>query len=76
MNEKQVKEFVEGVVVRARQFLVAEHGFTEEEGILLSPSTVALVEEIEEANRQHLIDQALVNGDKQAFIQLTGGEGK
>ena len=76
MNEKQVKEFVSEFVVRARQLLVAEHGFAEEEGVLLSPSTIALVEEIEEANRQHLIDQALINGDKQAFIQLTGGEGK
>ena len=76
MNEKQVKEFLEEFRTRSHQLLVAEYGFSKEEGILLSPSTVALVEEIEEANRQHLIDQALINGDKQAFIQLTGGEGK
>ena len=71
MNEKQVKEFVSEFVVRARQLLVDEYGFTKEEGILLSPSTVKLVEEIEEANRQHLIEQALIDGNKEWFMELT-----
>lgn len=69
-------EFTKIFTRAAHKVLVSEFGYASEEGILLSPSTVALVEEIEEANRQHLIDQALINGDKQAFIQLTGGEGK
>lgn len=71
MNEKQVKEFLEEFRTRSHQLLVAEYGFTKEEGILLSPSTVALVEEIEESNRQHLIEQALIDGNKEWFMELT-----
>ena len=71
MNEKQVKEFVSEFVVRARQLLVDEYGFTQEDGVVLSPSTVKLVEEIEESNRQHLIEQALIDGNKEWFMELT-----
>ena len=71
MNEKQVKDFVSEFVLRARKILVDEHGFTWEEETLLSPSTVVLVEEIEEANRQHLIEQALIDGNKEWFMELT-----
>lgn len=46
-----------------------------EEGFLLNKSTVNLVAEIEEANRQHLIDSALANNDRELFMQLTTIEG-
>ena len=71
MNEEQVKEFLSGFLGRARQLLIDEHGFTWEEGTLLSPSTVELVKEIEESNRQHLIEQALIDGNKEWFMELT-----
>ena len=71
MNEEQVKEFLSVFVVRARQLLVDEYGFTQEDDVVLSPSTVELVEEIEEANRQHLIEQALIDGNKEWFMELT-----
>lgn len=42
-----------------------------EGGTLLNPKTIELVSEIEEANRQHLIDKALTTGNRELFMQLT-----
>ena len=63
--------FLNKLMEAAHNVLVNEHGFVKEDGILLAPSTVALMEEIEEANRQHLIEQALIDGNKEWFMELT-----
>lgn len=66
-------EFLNKLVKAAHNVLVNEHGFVKEDGILLAPSTMEIVRELEEMNRQRLIEQALINGNKQLFMQLTGG---
>lgn len=43
----------------------------EEDGIVLNPKTIELVNEIEQTNLQHLIDNALATGNRELFIQLT-----
>jgi len=50
---------------------VKEDLLVEEEGVLLSTNTINLVNQIEEMNRQHLIDMALANNDRELFMQLT-----
>ncbi len=50
---------------------VNEGLLVEEDGVLLSRNTINLVNEIEEMNRQHLIDMALANNDRELFMQLT-----
>ena len=67
-------EFLNKLMEAAHNVLVNEHGFVKEDGILLAPSTVEIVKELEEMNRQRLIEQALINGNKKLFMQLTGGE--
>jgi len=50
---------------------IQEGLLVEEDGVLLSRNTISLVNEIEEMNRQHLIDMALANNDRELFMQLT-----
>ena len=50
---------------------VNEGHLIKEDGIILNPNTINLVNEIEEMNRQHLIDMALANNDRELFMQLT-----
>ncbi|MEK4700398.1 IDEAL domain-containing protein [Solibacillus sp. FSL R7-0668] len=61
------------ILSTVRTIAVEYHGYVEEDGIFLAPDTVKLVAEMEEANRQHLIDQSLVTGNKDLFMQLTKG---
>ncbi|MGN7114942.1 IDEAL domain-containing protein [Lysinibacillus odysseyi] len=65
-----MKEFINAIVKMAREVAIEHHGFVEEDGFLFSPSTILLVGEIEESNRQHLIDQALASGNKDMFLEL------
>lgn len=59
-------------ILKAVTALAVKEGLlVEEDGILLSPNTINLVNEIEEMNRQHLIDIALANNDRKLFMQLT-----
>ncbi|MGR7908376.1 IDEAL domain-containing protein [Lysinibacillus capsici] len=59
-------------ILKAAIALAIQEGLlVEEDGVLLSPNTISLVNEIEEMNRQHLIDMALANNDRELFIQLT-----
>lgn len=53
-----------------------QQALVEEDGILLSPATINLVKEIEDSNRLHLIEQSLINRNKELFMQLTEGEKK
>lgn len=64
-------EFIKAILTVAREVAKEHHGYVEEEGTLLAPGTVELVAELEEANRQRLIEQALINEDKELFMQLT-----
>lgn len=67
--------FIDIFVRAARTVAIEHHGYVEEvDGTLLAPDTIKLVNEIEEMNRQRKIDEALVNGDRKLFMQLTGGE--
>jgi len=50
---------------------VKEGLLVEEDGVILDPQTIDLVNEIEEMNRQQAIDKALATGDKKLFMQLT-----
>lgn len=69
--------FTEKFLEAAKKLLVSNHGFVVEGGFLLAPSTVTLIAELEEANRQRLIDKSLIDGDRELFIKLTnGGEKK
>lgn len=59
-------------ILKAVTALAVKEGLlVEEDGVLLSPNTINLVNEIEEMNRQHLIDMALANNDRELFMQLT-----
>lgn len=59
-------------ILKAVTALAVKEGLlVEEEGVLLSRNTINLVNEIEEMNRQHLIDMALANNDRELFMQLT-----
>lgn len=59
-------------ILKAAIALAIQEGLlVEEDGVLLSPNTINLVNEIEEMNRQHLIDLALANNDRELFMQLT-----
>ncbi|MFF5818490.1 IDEAL domain-containing protein [Lysinibacillus capsici] len=59
-------------ILKAATALAIKEGLlVEEEGVLLSTNTINLVNEIEEMNRQHLIDIALANNDRELFMQLT-----
>ncbi|MGN7116070.1 IDEAL domain-containing protein [Lysinibacillus odysseyi] len=66
-----MNEFIKAIVKMSREMAINDHGFVEEDGFLFSPSTILLVGEIEESNRQHLIDQALASGNKDMFLELT-----
>lgn len=68
-----MNEFINAILMLAREVAKEHHGYVEEDGILLAPGTVELVAELEEANRQRLIEQALINEDRELFMQLTGG---
>lgn len=46
-------------------------GLIIDDGILLYPKTIELVNEIEEMSRHHLIDKALATGNRDLFMQLT-----
>lgn len=62
-------------ILKAATALAIKEGLlVEEEGVLLSRNTISLVNEIEEMNRQHLIDMALANNDRELFMQLTNCE--
>lgn len=50
---------------------VKEGHLIKEDSTYLNPKTIDLVNEIEEMNRQHLIDKALTNNDRELFMQLT-----
>ncbi|MCM0627011.1 IDEAL domain-containing protein [Lysinibacillus sp. OL1_EC] len=59
-------------ILKAAIALAIQEGLlVEEDGVLLSPTTINLVNEIEEMHRQHLIDMALANNDRELFMQLT-----
>lgn len=59
-------------ILKAVTALAVKEGLlVEEEGVLLSTNTINLVNQIEEMNRQHLIDMALANNDRELFMQLT-----
>ncbi|MEA0554628.1 IDEAL domain-containing protein [Lysinibacillus irui] len=59
-------------ILKAAIALAIQEGLlVEEDGVLLSPTTINLVNEIQEMNRQHLIDMALANNDRELFMQLT-----
>ncbi|MFF5993676.1 IDEAL domain-containing protein [Lysinibacillus sp. KU-BSD001] len=63
--------FIDQYVSMFRAIAFYYHGYKLEEGILLASNTIKLVTELEEINRQRLIEQALVNGDKELFMELT-----
>ncbi|WP_431811600.1 IDEAL domain-containing protein [Lysinibacillus sp. FW12] len=59
-------------ILKAVTALAIQEGLlVEEDGVLLSQNTINLVNEIEEMNRQHLIDKALANNDRALFMRLT-----
>lgn len=64
-------DFIKGFINAARAVAVKHHGYVIEDGVFLAPETIKLVNEIEENNRQHLIDQSLLTGNKELFMQLT-----
>ncbi|WP_333880322.1 IDEAL domain-containing protein [Lysinibacillus capsici] len=65
------EELFRAAAAKAIEMAVKEGHLIKEDGILLKPSTIDLVNETEEMNRQHLIDMALVNNDRELFMQLT-----
>ncbi len=56
---------------KAIEMAVKEGHLIKEDSTYLNPKTIDLVNEIEEMNRQHLIDKALTNNDRELFMQLT-----
>ena len=65
-------EDIFNMIQQAAKAMAVQQGvLIEEEGTLLNPRTIELVNEIEEANRQHLIDSALANNNRELFMQLT-----
>lgn len=67
MLEDLMKAFAKAATTIA----VREGVLVEEDDVLLNKTTVDLVNEIEEANRQQLIDKALATGNRELFMQLT-----
>lgn len=65
--------FKDFILSTVQSIAVEFHGYVEEDGIFLAPETIKLVAEMEVVNRQHLIDQSLVTGNKDLFMQLTKG---
>lgn len=65
------EDIFRAAAAKAIEMAVNEGHLIKEDGILLNPKTLELVNEIEEMNRQHLINKALENGDEKLFIQLT-----
>ena len=69
-------EDIYNLIQQAAKAMAVQQGvLIEEDGILLNPKTIELVNEIEEANRQHAIDTvidiALETGNRDLFMQLT-----
>ena len=56
--------FLRDFVKDARELAIREGIAVNEDGTILKPSTIKLVEEIEETTHERLIDQALETGDK------------
>lgn len=65
------EDFIKAVSKAAIAMAIIEGAIVEEDGILLNKETVELVKEIEEVNRQYLIDAALANDNRTLFMQLT-----
>lgn len=65
------EDLFRAAAAKAIEMAVNEGHLIKEDGILLNPNTINLVNEIEEMNRQHLIDIALANNDRELFMQLT-----
>lgn len=65
------EDLFRAAAAKAIEMAVNEGHLIKEDGILLNPNTISLVNEIEEMNRQHLIDIALANNDRELFMQLT-----
>lgn len=65
------EDLFRAAVAKAIEMAVNEGHLIKEDGIILMPATINLVNEIEEMNRQHLIDMALANNDRKLFMQLT-----
>ncbi|OCX63626.1 hypothetical protein BFM98_12950 [Lysinibacillus sp. AR18-8] len=65
------EDLLRAAAAKAIEMAVNEGHLIKEDGIILKPATINLVNEIEEMNRQHLIDMALANNDRELFMQLT-----
>ena len=65
------EDLFRAAAAKAIEMAVNEGHLIKEDGIILMPATINLVNEIEEMNRQHLIDMALANNDRELFMQLT-----
>ncbi|WP_342504229.1 IDEAL domain-containing protein [Lysinibacillus sp. FSL L8-0126] len=65
------EDLFRAAVAKALEMAVNEGHLIKEDGIVLKPATLELVNEVEEMNRQHLIDMALANNDRELFMQLT-----
>lgn len=65
------EDLFRAAAAKAIEMAVNEGHLIKEDGIILMPATIDLVNEIEEMNRQHLIDMALANNDRELFMQLT-----
>ncbi len=65
------EDLFRAAAAKAIEMAVNEGHLIKEDGILLKPATIDLVNEIEEMNRQHLIDMALANNDRELFMKIT-----
>lgn len=65
------EDLFRATAAKAIEMAVKEGQLVKEDDVILNPKTIKLVNEIEEMNRQHLIDKALANGDEKLFMQLT-----
>lgn len=65
------EDLFRAAAAKAIEMAVKEGHLIKEDGIILNPTTINLVNEIQEMNRQHLIDMALANNDRELFMQLT-----
>lgn len=65
------EDLFRAAAAKAIEMAVNEGHLIKEDGIILMPATIDLVNEIEEMNRQHLIYMALANNDRELFMQLT-----
>lgn len=65
------EDLFRAAVAKAIEMAVNEGHLIKEDDVLLNPNTIELVKEIEEFNRQHLIDNALITGNQKLFMQLT-----